>query len=408
MYDAGEISMCGARRLRTGGQQDLPVATCSVILQAVAACNGAPRMSVRPMAAAQAEAAAAPASSGAAQPLMLRALRGEAVERPPVWMMRQAGRYMKVRSKIAAGIAPVMLDCDPNAHLPPAHCPVHQCTPTHPRSCTPHPLPPAGCTIPQVYQDLCKKHTTFRERSENVDLAVRGGIRSPCLLAACLVGPLQRCAVERCAALLPPCALTTDCRNHAAVLPPLALTLSASSVSDHGYDCYLSATADLCPCAPLPSPAPPATHQVEISLQPWRAFRPDGVILFSDILTPLPGMNIPFDITAGKGPIIADPIRTMKQVEEVTRLDAASACPFVAEALRALRTEVGDEAAVLGFVGAPFTLATYIVEGGSSKNFAAIKRMAFAEPAVLHALLGKLADNVADYVRYQVCILKYT
>jgi uroporphyrinogen-III decarboxylase len=57
---------------------------------------------------------------------------------------------------------------------------------------------------------------------------------------------------------------------------------------------------------------------------------------------------------------------------------------------------------VLGFVGAPFTLATYIVEGGSSKNFAAIKRMAFGEPAVLHALLDKLADNVADYVRYQV------
>ena len=57
---------------------------------------------------------------------------------------------------------------------------------------------------------------------------------------------------------------------------------------------------------------------------------------------------------------------------------------------------------MLGFVGAPFTLATYIVEGGSSKSFAAIKKMAFAEPAVLHALLEKLADNVADYVRYQV------
>lgn len=64
--------------------------------------------------------------------------------------------------------------------------------------------------------------------------------------------------------------------------------------------------------------------------------------------------------------------------------------------------QVGNKAAVLGFVGAPFTLATYIVEGGSSKNFAAIKRMAFGEPAVLHALLDKLADNVADYVRYQV------
>jgi uroporphyrinogen decarboxylase len=67
-----------------------------------------------------------------------------------------------------------------------------------------------------------------------------------------------------------------------------------------------------------------------------------------------------------------------------------------------VRAEVGNGAAVLGFVGAPFTLATYIVEGGSSKNFAHIKRLAFGEPAVLHALLDKLADNVADYCRYQV------
>lgn len=62
---------------------------------------------------------------------------------------------------------------------------------------------------------------------------------------------------------------------------------------------------------------------------------------------------------------------------------------------------VGNTAAVLGFVGAPFTLATYIVEGGSSKNFAHIKRLAFGQPEVLHALLDKLADNVADYCRYQ-------
>jgi uroporphyrinogen decarboxylase len=72
------------------------------------------------------------------------------------------------------------------------------------------------------------------------------------------------------------------------------------------------------------------------------------------------------------------------------------------ESLRILRQEVGNQAAVLGFVGAPFTLATYIVEGGSSKNFAHIKQMAFGQPEVLHALLDKLADNVADYVRYQV------
>lgn len=72
------------------------------------------------------------------------------------------------------------------------------------------------------------------------------------------------------------------------------------------------------------------------------------------------------------------------------------------ESLRQLRAAVGNEAAVLGFVGAPFTLATYIVEGGSSKNFANIKRLAFGQPEVLHALLDKLADNVTDYCRYQV------
>lgn len=91
----------------------------------------------------------------------------------------------------------------------------------------------------------------------------------------------------------------------------------------------------------------------------------------------------------------------MQQVRNVSSLNADESCPFVGESIRILRQEVGNEAAVLGFVGAPFTLATYIVEGGSSKNFAHIKRMAFAEPDILHALLSKLADNIADYVRYQ-------
>ena len=76
--------------------------------------------------------------------------------------------------------------------------------------------------------------------------------------------------------------------------------------------------------------------------------------------------------------------------------------PFVGAALRQLRSEVGNQAAVLGFVGAPFTLASYIVEGGSSKNFANLKRMAFSAPETLHALNSKLAESIADYVRYQV------
>ena len=91
----------------------------------------------------------------------------------------------------------------------------------------------------------------------------------------------------------------------------------------------------------------------------------------------------------------------VQQVNQVTRLTAEEATPYVGEALRALRAEVGSQSAVLGFVGAPFTLASYIVEGGSSKNYTHIKRLAFGQPEVLHALLAKLAENVADYVRYQ-------
>jgi uroporphyrinogen decarboxylase len=182
-------------------------------------------------------------------PLLLRAARGEQVERPPVWMMRQAGRYMK------------------------------------------------------VYRDLRDRHPGFRERSENPDLSY------------------------------------------------------------------------------------------EISMQPFHAFRPDGVILFSDILTPLPGMGIDFDIVESKGPLIQDPIRSLQPAETM---------PFVGEVLSRLRQSVGNEAAVLGFVGAPWTLAAYVVEGKSSKNYAVIKAMAFREPALLHRLLDHFAESIAVYLRYQI------
>ncbi|KAI3705000.1 hypothetical protein L1987_75230 [Smallanthus sonchifolius] len=193
----------------------------------------------------------------ATEPLLLNAVRGEDVERPPVWLMRQAGRYMK------------------------------------------------------SYQAICEKHPSFRERSENVDLVV------------------------------------------------------------------------------------------EISLQPWKVFQPDGVILFSDILTPLPGMNIPFDIVKGKGPVIFDPISTAADVDKVREFTPEEWVPYVGEALTILRKEVNNEAAVLGFVGAPFTLASYVVEGGSSKHFSKIKRLAFSQPKVLHALLQKFTTSMAKYVQYQ-------
>ena len=191
-------------------------------------------------------------------PYLLRATKGEVLDRPPVWMMRQAGRYMK------------------------------------------------------VYRDLRDKYPSFRDRSENPELAI------------------------------------------------------------------------------------------EISLQPYRAFAPDGVIMFSDILTPLPGIGIPFDIVESKGPVIDPPIRSLEQIEKLHPLDPEASLPFIRKILQTLRQEVGNDAAVLGFVGSPWTLAAYAIEGKTSKNYSNIKQMAFCEPAMLHRFLGKIAEAIATYVCYQI------
>ena len=164
------------------------------------------------------------------------AARGETVERPPVWMMRQAGRHMK------------------------------------------------------VYRDLCKKYPTFRQRSEIAEVAT------------------------------------------------------------------------------------------EISLQPWNAYQTDGVILFSDILTPLPGMGVDFDILEKAGPKMT-PIRSQAAVDAMHLIDPDAACPFVRQALGALRREVDGKATVLGFIGAPYTMATYCVEGGTSSSYLEIKKMGCAAAA---------------------------
>lgn len=139
----------------------------------------------------------------------------------------------------------------------------------------------------------------------------------------------------------------------------------------------------------------------EHSLQPWRAYGTDGCILFSDILTPLPGMGISFDITEKEGPKIR-PITSMDDVNRITSLDPYKSTPFVAEALKNLRKEVGNKAAVLGFVGLPYTLATYLVEGGGSSEFKQIKALGYENPKVLHAMLEKLATNIGDYANYQI------
>ncbi|UIE37210.1 uroporphyrinogen decarboxylase [Leptodesmis sichuanensis] len=141
---------------------------------------------------------------------------------------------------------------------------------------------------------------------------------------------------------------------------------------------------------------------VEISLQPFHAFKPDGVILFSDILTPLPGIGIPFEIIESQGPILRQPIRSQTQVDALIPLEPETTLPFIRQILSTLRQEVKGQATVLGFVGAPWTLATYAVEGKNSVDYSLIKCMAFREPALLHRLLNKLAEAIATYAKYQI------
>jgi len=233
--------------------------------------------------------------SNTKDPLLIRAARGETVERTPVWMMRQAGRHIS------------------------------------------------------EYRDLCKQYPTFRQRSEIPEVAV------------------------------------------------------------------------------------------EVSLQPWRNYQTDGCILFSDILTPLPGMGLEFSIDEKVGPVM-EPIRNYEDAKKVRFchvvvclahvfvttfysifsqqssppnlnpnihtqmhiIDPSTAAPFVAEALKTLRHEVGPETAVLGFVGCPYTLATYLVEGKTSREYLEIKKMAFNEPALLHQILKSLAESIGEYAVFQV------
>ncbi|CCH65840.1 Uroporphyrinogen III decarboxylase [Richelia intracellularis HM01] len=196
--------------------------------------------------------------SSSSDPLLLRVARGEVAHRPPVWLMRQAGRYMK------------------------------------------------------AYRDLRDKYPSFRERSEIPEVAI------------------------------------------------------------------------------------------EISLQPWKVFQPDGVILFSDIVTPLPGLGIDMDIAEGKGPLIDPPIRTKEQVDNLKILEPEESLPFIRTILQSLSQEISNKSTLLGFVGAPWTLAAYAVEGKGSKTYSVIKNMAFSDPNLLHQLLSKLADAISTYACYQV------
>ncbi len=139
----------------------------------------------------------------------------------------------------------------------------------------------------------------------------------------------------------------------------------------------------------------------EVSLQPRRILGVDAVIFFSDILIPVEAMGLDVGLT-DKGPEIARPVRVKRDVDLLHVPDPADETPFVGSILHKLRRELNNEAPLIGFAGAPWTLASYMIEGGGSKTFAEIKGMAFREPKVLHVLLDKLASTVSAYLHYQI------
>lgn len=142
---------------------------------------------------------------------------------------------------------------------------------------------------------------------------------------------------------------------------------------------------------------------IELSLQPWRAFKPDGVIMFSDILTPLPALGVEFDVVKGKGPVIANPVRTMDDVKALRQLDDPDqSLPFIREILSSLRAEVDGQSTMLGFIGTPWTLAAYSMEGRSDRHLIKTKQIMTQDPATLHAYLSHLADALAVYVCHQI------
>jgi uroporphyrinogen decarboxylase len=140
----------------------------------------------------------------------------------------------------------------------------------------------------------------------------------------------------------------------------------------------------------------------EVTLQPIRRIDVDAAILFSDLLLPLEPMGVFFDFIKGEGPAIENPIRSAADIDALRVVDPRASLSFTFEAIRQVKRELGDRTPLIGFAGAPFTLASYAIEGGHSSNFALTKSLMYGDPAAWHRLADKLAAVVADYVVAQI------
>ena len=139
----------------------------------------------------------------------------------------------------------------------------------------------------------------------------------------------------------------------------------------------------------------------EVTLQPVRAFGVDAAILFADILLPAIPLGVGLEFAKGEGPVLHNPVRTMEDVRALKPVEVEAALGYVMEAIRILRGEL-KETPLIGFCGAPFTVASYIIEGGSSREFLKTKMMMYSNPQTWYALMEKLSGVLADYLVAQI------
>lgn len=140
----------------------------------------------------------------------------------------------------------------------------------------------------------------------------------------------------------------------------------------------------------------------QVTLQPVEKLGVDAAIIFADILLPLEGMGIQLEFAQGEGPVIHNPIRDKAAVETLRLVEPEEMVPFTLEAIRIVRRELNNRIPLIGFAGAPFTLASYLIEGGHSRDYILTKSMMYKDPETWKSLMAKLTQVVTVYLRSQI------
>lgn len=140
----------------------------------------------------------------------------------------------------------------------------------------------------------------------------------------------------------------------------------------------------------------------EVTCQPIRRFGMDAAVIFSDILVPCQAMGMEVRFEEGEGPRLSPPIRRVEDLARLVDFDAQTKTAFLGDAIQRVRKEIGKERAIIGFCGAPWTTASYMVEGSTSRNFEHTKRLLYQEPEFFQALCARIVDNLIPYLAMQV------